>query len=230
MSATIVKFKLQTSRPKDQPDQEVKEYVQTASIKVDSPEDSEILKELGVESESDESICIYLVELTGGPSTFCGSASFRHSASFSHTDVETIRSSSSYDDDVISLVVDFFKTSLGVPENLFEDHVARGPKFKFSEDFQTPRSPTAMHHNGSFVLRYYELMNYSGDPAALASLPEQDDACLSCASTGRQIQCHQWHASRRKDGMLLIVPRKISFWRRNKGEHGYDSASIRPYA
>lgn len=217
MSASIVKFKLQVTQSEAQPDHEVKKYVQVASVDIDSPEDSMALKELNAGAEGEDAICLYLVELAAG------SSNLTRTASFGYADGDTISSVSSYDDDVISLLTNFFQTSLGVPKTLFEDHIARGPKFRFSEDFQTPRAPTAMHANRSFVLRYYELISYTGDPSTMAFLPGQDDACFSCAATGRHIVGHHWHASRIKEGMLLIVPRKCSFWRHNKGDRGYDS-------
>lgn len=217
MSASIVKFKVHTTQSEDQPDREIKRYVQSASVNIDSPEGCEILEELGVTSEGDDAICLYLVELAAG------SSSYSRRAFLGDPNADIISSASSYDDEVISHLINFFQTSLGVPKSLFEDHIARGPKFRFGEDFQTPRAPTAMQPNRSFVLRYYELISYAGDPSALAFLPDHDDACLSCADTGRQIQCHQWHASRAQEGMLLIVPRKCSFWRHNKGDKGYDS-------
>jgi len=211
MSANITKFVLRSTQPDG-----VGEYIRDLSIPVEQTEDADILDQLRVDDNNDQSSCIYLIEIAAGQSYQCSEPSLRLN------NPDEASSTSEYNGDVINYITKFFREKLDVPESIFEDHIARGPKFRFNEDFQTPRAPTSLHADVSFMLRYYELVSYTGDPSSLTSLPEQDDSCLSCASTGRQIQCHQWHASRIKEGMLLIVPRKCSYWQR-KDKRGCNS-------
>jgi len=217
MSAKITKFVLGPTQPDG-----VREYIQDLSIPIEHTGDADTFDQLRVDSNDDRSSCIYLIEIAAGHSYQCSEPS----PSFQLNDPDEASSILEYNGDVIKDITKFFRKTLGVPQSVFEDHIARGPKFRFNEDFQTPRAPTSLHADVSFMLRYYELVSYTGHPSSLTSLPEQDDACLSCASTGRQIQCHQWHASRIQEGMLLIVPRKCSYWQR-KGKRGCNSTLSR---
>lgn len=208
MSATITKFVLRPTQADG-----VKAYTRDVSVQVERPAQASTLNKLQVNNSDDQSNCIYLVELASGELYHCSEPSAQAD------DLDETLSPA----EKIKYISNFFRTTLGVPNIFFEDHVARGPKFTFSEDFQTPRPPTSLHTDTSFLLRYYELVSYSGEPSHLTMFTKRDDACLSCAATGRQIQCHQWHGSRTKDGLLLIVPRKCSYWQQ-KGKRGCNSS------
>lgn len=215
MSAQITKF-VYTQRESDDLSSFVNEYVEEAVIKVENEDDVGNLKELGIGQEGDGSCSIYLIELAA-----CSIQPLRKSLDLTSTDA-TSPQVTVFEEDIANSISDFFGKALGIHQSVFEDHAARGPKFRFSEDFTFPKAPSSLRSEASFLLRYYELISFTGDPSTLSILSDEDEVSLICSSTGRQIQYHQWQGCRRKDGTLLIVPRKCSFWVRRGKERGYD--------
>jgi len=218
MPARITKFTF-GPWPLDTKDRGViDQYVQDTEIDIRNQDDLKLLEGLDVRGEQQDARIIYLVELAAGPKRLFRTASLGFTV-----DEEASQSAKKlpFEENLPIWLAEFFKNSLGVPQTLFKDHGAHGPKFRFSEEFTSPSAPTTLRADESFALRYYELISYTGDPSTLCHLSELDDVELTCASTGRQIQFHQWQGCRRKEGMLLIVQHKCSFWVRKTSENGY---------
>ena len=217
MSARITKLSF-GPRPLDTPDHgDVKKYVQELTIKIQNEDDLEPLERLITSAEQENAQNIYLIEFAPGPKQLFRTAS---TGSILNEEAPGSCQEHLFEEDIINRLTDMFKENLGVPQTLFENHTARGPKFRFSEEFAFPSAPTALEADKSFVLRYYEFISYTGKPSTLSVWSELDDVGMVCTSTGRQIQCHQWQGCRIREGMLLIVPHKCSFWVRKKNE-GY---------
>ena len=107
-----------------------------------------------------------------------------------------------------------FKQKLGMPKRILNEHVERGTLFRFSELFTNPKLPSEQEPNSTFTLPYYELRTFGGNWDRLSFLdPKTGEFALSCGATGRQIQVHEWHEEQ-KQGPLLIIPRKCTFWSR----------------
>jgi hypothetical protein len=195
-----------------------KHYFEEDTVDIHDQNDLKLLEKLGIGREKQDARIIYLLELAAGPRRLWRNPSLDFTAGeeASHSPDE-----SPFEEELPNRLARFFKESLGVPQTWFDDHGARGPKFRFSEDFSFPSAPTSLQADESFALRYYELISYTGEPSALCSLAELDDVGLTCTSSGRQIQCHQWQGCRRKEGMLLIAQHKCSFWVRKNSGQGY---------
>lgn len=215
MSARITKFSFGPS-PLDS--SEIKHYVEEATIDIQDQNNLELLEKSDIGREEQDARIIYLLELAAGPKRLVQKFSLDSAddEAASHLPNEL-----PFEEKVPNRLAGFFENRLGVPQALFEDQRARGPKFSFSEDFTTPSSPTALRADKSFALRYYELMSYADQPSAQHHLSELDDVGLTCTATGRQVQCHQWQSCRRKEGMLLIAQHKCSFWVHKNSENGY---------
>ena len=216
MSARVTKFSF-TPRPLDT--REIEHFVEEATIDIHDQDDLALLERSGIGRDNQDARIIYLLELAAGSKRL-----FRNSSlGFTDDDDGTSHLSNElpFEEHIPNRLAGFFNKSLGVPYALFENHGASGPKFRFSEDFTFPSTPTSLRADESFTLRYYELMSYTGYPSALRSSSELDDVGLTCTSTGRQIQCHQWQGCRLKEGMLLIVQHKCSFWVHKNSENGY---------
>ena len=211
MSARVTKFSFGPG-PLD------KHYFEEDTVDIHDQDELKPLEKLGIGREKKGAKIIYLLELAAGSRRLLRNLSLDltsdEGASLSSDEIP-------FEEELPNRLTRFFNESLGVPQALFEDHGARGPKFRFSEDFTFPTAPTSLQADKSFALRYYELMSYIGEPSTLCSLAELDDVGLTCTSTGRQIQCHQWQGCRRKEGMLLIAQHKCSFWVRKNIEDGY---------
>ena len=213
MSARVTKFSF-GPRSLDTKDT----YFKEDTVDIHDKDDPNRLEKLGIGRDKPDARIIYLLELATGSRRL-----LRHQSLGSVSDEGPSPSpdESLFEEEVINKLAQRFKDDLKVPQALFEDHGDRGPKFRFSEDFTFPSAPTTLRADESFALRYYELVSYIGEPSTLSSLSELDDVGLTCTSTGRQIQCHQWQGCRRKEGTLLIVEHKCSFWVRKNNENGY---------
>jgi len=213
MSARLTKFSFTPNPPEGQ------HYVEEATIDIHDQGDLKHVETLDIGREKQDARIIYLLELAAGSRQLFRIPSLTSTDDDDPSHLPT--NELHFEEEVSNRLAGFFKKSLGVPQALFEDHGARGPKFRFSEDFTFPNAPTALRTDESFALRYYELMSYTGDPSDLSGMSELDDVGLTCVSTGRQIQCHQWSGCRRKEGMLLIAQHNCSFWVHKNSENGY---------
>jgi hypothetical protein len=126
------------------------------------------------------------------------------------------------DDDAVKVLKDELSI-IGLPEAIVNDHIANEQNsMRFTENFRTPRSPSILTPGESFTVTYYEARTYDGEwnESTRASLlnPTTGEFELICASTGHQVQLHEWHEELSR-GPLMMVPRNCSFWCR-KLEHG----------
>ncbi|ORY70494.1 uncharacterized protein BCR38DRAFT_481625 [Pseudomassariella vexata] len=124
------------------------------------------------------------------------------------------------------------KSHLNVPQDLFQTHAWERTTFDFNEIINCPRLPTATKSGRRFSLEYFELWDVG---AATGGFEDEikgwwdgekkrpkfkhGSTNITCAETGRQLQCHKWKKS---EGWLLIAPRKVSFWYVGRGEGEWD--------
>ena len=130
-------------------------------------------------------------------------------------------------------IIQSFISRVGCPESILKRHALQGATFAFNENVVIPRLAPQNRCKETFVVEYFDLQTFTGDPNKLSiecsnvgakTYPGQDSRFpLICCQTGRQIQSHEWHD--RSRSMLLIVPRKCTFWSRKTESGGSDGTS-----
>lgn len=118
--------------------------------------------------------------------------------------------SSVYEPHAQSKLKHLLRTRLGIPDDIFQIHQWRQTTFKFNETINCHRLPTTFHPKAKYSLEYFELWSVeSNEKNALLDDCMGNTNTVTCAMTGRPIQCHKWNNSAK---WLMIVPRKVSYW------------------
>jgi len=125
--------------------------------------------------------------------------------------------------------VEDYLSPTGFPRGLLHNHIGeeRHP-FRSTEMARSTTIPSNLAPGVSFTATYYEARTLVS-PWSIGIRdkfrnPVTYEFELICASTGHQIQLHEWHQSRRQ-GPLMIVPRNCSFWCQKGLQNNWDSMS-----
>lgn len=115
---------------------------------------------------------------------------------------------------------------IGAPKCLFEQHAQPGVRLSYNQDIIIPRPMAEPYDRNNFIGLYFDCRIDSKNHN-LKSMPcphtgAQRDVELDsrepllCTSTGRQIGNHEWQDQEPDKGMVLVVPRKCTFWRKEE--------------
>ena len=111
-----------------------------------------------------------------------------------------------------------FHDELGMPEELFQDHLAIGTRFGYNEELRIPALPSALKPSVSWSLEYFEMRSVMPSSGSSVAVTTGDTSTLTCEATGREIQRHKWN----NGGFLLVISRKCTFWSRPTAGGGWD--------
>jgi hypothetical protein len=117
-------------------------------------------------------------------------------------------------------------SQIGAPKCLFQQHAQPGVRLSYHQDIVIPRAMAEPYASNNFIGLYFDCQIDSKN-RGLKSIPCPDTGAqcdierdspepLICTLTGRQIGNHEWQNTEPEKGMVLVVPRKCTFWRKEE--------------